>query len=224
MASGIQLKPKNAANTSFHVTARGVGNLRPFRRIADKHDFLARFAWYLSEKRYVAASGRPYDKLFDEVAVLAFCILDNHFHLILHQFTDNGMERLMRRVLCGFGRSFNARSDWHGPVFDGRYAANPLIHPDHLRESIAYTILNDPIAQLENEFCSNAIMLGDQTSSWLRRDLALGVFDGVKGYCDYMNRTGPRRVSSKLRSWNIDPTLHPYRPISSPRVPTHSRF
>ncbi|MFT4049508.1 MAG: hypothetical protein QM648_06680 [Solirubrobacterales bacterium] len=214
MASGIQLKPKNAVNRMFHLTSRGIGPLKPFLRDVDKREFLGRFAWYLSADTYTTSARRPYEKLYDEIGVLGYCVLDNHFHLIVQQFSANGMERLMRRVLTGYGRYYNqGPNNWRGPIFQGRYAAQPMGDADHAREMLGYAILNNPIAQLDYEFCSNAVMLGERNSSWLRTDIALGVFGGVDGYRDYMNRTGPRRVESKLRAWGIDPNLHPYRPI-----------
>ncbi len=213
MPSRYQIKPKHAANQTFHVTSRGAGNLKPFARRTDKQEFLDRLARYLSKNVVVDAARRPYEKLFDEVAVLAYCVLDTHFHLILHQFTDDGMERLMRRVLTSYGRYHVKVSGWRGPTFQGRYGADIAQGPDHLREMLGYTILNDPIQQLGHEFSSNAIMLGERTSTWLRSDLALGVFGGVEGYRSYMNRTGPARVASKLKRWGIDPADRPYRPI-----------
>lgn len=213
MASGIHLKPHNAAEQTFHVTMRGVGTLRPFFRNVDKEDLLDRFRWYLSEQEVRDGKRRAYTKLYREVAVLAFCVLDNHFHLILHQFTANGMERLMRRVLTGYGRTYNANHPWKGPVFDARYAADPIHTPRHLREGLAYTILNNPIEQLGYDYSSNAMMLGERSSSWLRTDLALGAFGDRDSYREFMNRTGPARVERKLRRWGIDPSEHPYRPI-----------
>jgi hypothetical protein len=94
-----------------------------------------------------------------------------------------------------------------------RYAADPLRDPDHLKEMVGYTVLNEPVQQLGYEFSSNAIHLGERGSAWLSNDLLLDVFNGVDGYRDYMNRTGPRRVESKFNRWGIDPRLHPYRPI-----------
>lgn len=216
MASGIEIKPKNAPNTTYHVTSRGVGTLKPFIRNIDKREFLSRFEMYLSPTIWRDAKRRPYDKLFDEVAVLAYCILDNHFHLILHQFAADGMERLMRRVLTGYGRKYNSQNKWRGPIFQGRYAADPLRDAEHMKDMLGYAILNEPSEQLDYEFCSNAIHLGERGSSWVRNDLTLNVFGGVDGYVEYMNRTGPARVERKLRDRGIDPSLHPYRPIQRP--------
>lgn len=213
VASGIQIKPKNAANQTFHVTARAAGNLQPFLSDVFKREFLSRFDWYLGSTVFWDAARKPYEKLVDEVAVLGYCVMDNHFHLIVHQFTSNGMERLMRRVQTSYAKFFIKHSYWRGPVFQGRYAADPLRDPDHLREMLGYAILNHPIKQLDNQFCSNAIHVGERPAGWVRNDLALGVFGGVTGYRDYMNRTGPARVESKLREWRIDPAEYPYRPI-----------
>jgi REP element-mobilizing transposase RayT len=213
MASGLQLKPTDAANQTFQVTSRGVGTIKPFLRNIDKREFLGRLSWYLSPTVTKDAKRRPYLPLFEEVAVLAYCVLDNHFHLIVHQYSADGMRKLMTRVLGGYGKYYNREHRWKGPVFDGRYAADPVRNPDHMREMLGYAILNDPIGQLGNEFCSNAIHLGERNSHWVRNDLTMKVFGGVDGYRSYMNRTGPTRVESKLRRWGIDPAIHPYRPI-----------
>ncbi|MFT4050600.1 MAG: hypothetical protein QM648_12290 [Solirubrobacterales bacterium] len=159
------------------------------------------------------AKRRAFEKLYADVAVLAYCVLDNHFHLIVHQFAADGMARLMRRTLASYAKHHNTKHGWSGPIFNARYAAKPMGDPDHLKEMLGYTILNDPIEQLSYKYCSNDVMLGERRIDWLRDDLALGVFGGVDGYRDYMNRTGPRRVASKLKRWGIDPQLHPYRPI-----------
>ena len=215
MPSKIQLKLNVGPNQTFHVTSRGITGVKPFANRTLKAEFLSRFEKYLSPTVWHDASRRPYEKLFDEVAVLAFCVLDNHYHLVLHQFTPDGMRKLMTRVLVGFGMHFNSTQlpRRRGPVFDGRYAADPVRDSDHIREMIGYAVLNDPIQQLDNEFCSNAYHLGERQSTWLRNDLTLGVFNGVEGYRTYMNRTGPKRIEKKLRRWGIDPSNHPYQRI-----------
>lgn len=215
MPSRIQLKLNIGPNQTFHVTSRGITGVKPFANSTLKGEFLSRLEKYLSPTVWHDASRRPYEKLFDEVAVLAFCVLDNHYHLVLHQFTADGMRKLMSRVLVGHAKMFNNSQipRRRGPIFDGRYAADPLRDSDHLREMIGYTVLNDPMLQLDNKFCSNAHHLGERQSTWLRNDLTIGVFGGTDGYREYMNRTGPKRVSNKLRRWGVDPTDHPYRPI-----------
>lgn len=217
MASGLQLKPTNATNTSFHVTTHGISDFRPFATDQHKAELLQRFRQHLCRQRTVDKSRRPHVKLFDDVCVLAFCVLDNHLHLVLHQFAPDGMRRLMQRALGSYGRFINREMGGRrGAVFDGRYAAvqiDELRGAEQLRNAIAYTLLNDPILQLDNPHCSHGILSGERTSDWVDREQVLAIFGGWDAYRDYMNRRGPDIVKRKLTKWGVDPARHPYRPI-----------
>lgn len=216
MASGLHLKPTRAANRSFHVTTHGISNFKPFRKDQQKEELLQRFRQHLTRKRTVDASRRPHTKLFDEVCVLAYCVLDNHLHVVLHQFTDSGMRRLIQRVLGSYGRYINRELNRRGPVFDARYAAveiEELRGADQLKSAIAYTLLNDPIKQLDNPHCSHSILSGERSCDWIDRDQVLAIFGGWEGYRDYMNRRGPEIIRRKLQAWGVDPALNPYRPF-----------
>lgn len=194
----------------------GIGDLKVFATYALKTDLLQRFRNHLSRDRTVDSSRRPHTKLFDEVCVLAYCVMDNHLHTVLHQYPPDGMRRLMHRVLGAYGRHLNREIGRRGPVFDGRYAAveiDELRGADQLKRAIAYTLLNDPVQQLDNPFCSHDVMSGARSSDWIDRDQALAIFGGWKSYRDYMNRHGPEIVRRKLIEWKLDPADHPYRPI-----------
>ena len=216
MASGIHLKPKDAANSAFHVTAHGVGNLQIFRNRRDMREFLARFRNHLSTHTYRDASRRAYAKLFDRVSLLSFCLMPNHFHLLIHQSAPNGMEDLMRRTLTSYGIYFTNSYGWRGPILDARYAAKPILDAEHAKNTIAYIHLNDPIQQLDYEFSSHALMLGESTWDWIDTAAALNIYGGVDAYTSFLNRRGPGIVEAKLAENGIDPTRHPYRPIKSP--------
>jgi hypothetical protein len=216
MASGLQIKPTNAPNTSFHVTSHGISDLKPFPTSQHKFELLQRFRQHLTPKLTVDASRRPHTKLFAEVCVLAYCILDNHIHIVLHQYTADGMRRLIQRVLGSYGRFINRDLKRRGAVFDGRYAAveiEELHGADQIRNAIAYTLLNDPILQLDNPHCSHGILSGERNCDWIDRDQVLAIFGGWTEYRQYMNRRGPEIVSRKLKERGINPELHPYRPI-----------
>lgn len=213
MASGIQLKPTDAANSTFHVTSHGVGDLRPFFNVVDKREFIDRFKFYLSSEPYTDRSRRPYEKLIGQDSLLAFCILDNHFHALVHQTQLDGMRRLFTRVLASYGRYYNFKYSRRGPIFDGRYAARPVVSFDHAKRVITYIHLNDPIQQFDNPFSSHGLYLDGRQRDWLDVEAGLRIYGGIDGYRDFTNRNGERIVASKLQRWGIDPTLHPYRPF-----------
>lgn len=52
----------------------------------------------------------------------AYCLMDNHYHLLLH--TPNGnLQRIMRHVNGVYTQYFNRREGRDGPLFRGRYKA-----------------------------------------------------------------------------------------------------
>jgi REP element-mobilizing transposase RayT len=177
-------------------------------------EFLARFRNHLSPKPYRDSSRRAYVKLHDQVSLLAFCLMSNHFHLVIHQRDAHGMENLMRRTLTSYGIYYTNRYNWRGTIFDARYAAKPILDVEHAKSAIAYVHLNDPIQQLDYEFSSHSLMLGEADWDWIDTTAALNIFGGVDAYKSFLDRRGPKIIEDKLIEKRIDPAIHPYRPIS----------
>src|SRR3989338_7416806 len=72
---------------------------------------------------------RPIPSLADEVNLLAFCLMPNHFHLFLEQITPHGLETFMRRLSILYAMYFNAKNNRTGRLFQGTYKA-VLINKD----------------------------------------------------------------------------------------------
>ena len=62
----------------------------------------------------------------DQVRVLAWCIMGNHYHLAL-QAGPISLDRPMRSVQQRFTRQWNARHRVYGPLWQGRYRALPYV-------------------------------------------------------------------------------------------------
>ncbi len=203
------------ANRTYHVTARAIGNLKPFKLPAQKQELLDRFGNHLSPEPTHNKWGRPYTKLDRELKTISFNVMDNHLHDVLHQVTRDAISRLISRVMARQAESFNRQTEWRGKVFSSFNATafEELIDPTQIRDMIAYVELNDPIRQFETPFASFQAMIGNLRCDWYDPSTVLGVFGGVDGYCEFMNRRGPSIVRRKLIEWNIDPRRHPYRPL-----------
>jgi putative transposase len=202
------------------VTNQGVDKMPIFLDEQDMREFLARLRNYLSPQRYVDASRRPYAKLGDQVCLLAYCLMLNHFHLVIHQISASGMSDLMRRTMISYGKYFNVRHGRCGPMFRDRYAAKPVETIEHAQAAIAYTHLNEPIQQLDYVFSSHELYMGSYSVDWVDTTRGLGVFGGADGYERYMNREGPKIVTRKMTEIGASPDAHPFRPIKhQPRKP-----
>lgn len=63
------------------------------------------------------------------VNLCAFCIMPNHFHLIVQSITDDGLARYMHKLSSAYANYFNKRYDNSGHVFQGSYKVK-LINSD----------------------------------------------------------------------------------------------
>lgn len=204
MASGIFIKPIGAWNATFHVTAHGVGDTKIFLCSQDKREFLSRYCNYLSPQVIRNSSRRRYRKLHDEVSLLAYCLMDNHFHLILHQETAEGMANLMARTQTAYVRYFNDRYRRRGPLFDARYAAQPIRDHRHAKFSIAYTHLNHEAEQRDYEFSSHRLYLGEYNCDWIDVRRGIRIYGGVDAYRAFLDRAGPAILANKLAKRGLD--------------------
>ncbi|MFY9487932.1 MAG: transposase [Solirubrobacterales bacterium] len=180
-----QLKPTDAANSTFHVYNRGIGRAPIFRDAIDRREFIECFRRYLVPEVVRARYRRPYKKLGGEVGVLAYCLLDNHFHLVVHQRTATGVQRLMRGALAGYSRQYNTRYERTGRLFESPYKASLVTEHRYAKELIAYVHTNHP-DQLQHPFSSHAAYSDPSIAPWLSVSSGLAIFGGLQPYLDYV--------------------------------------
>lgn len=66
------------------------------------------------------------------VDILAFCMMDNHYHLILHQKSENGVTKFMRKLGTGYTNYFNKKYDRTGSLFQGQFKSVCVKKDSHL--------------------------------------------------------------------------------------------
>jgi putative transposase len=78
------------------------------------------------------------------VKYICFSLLPNHYHLILKQIADRGIERFMHKIGVGYSMYFNKRYDRSGVLFQGKFKASQ-IKPNNLLYLSAYVNCNAEI-------------------------------------------------------------------------------
>ncbi|MGL6043711.1 MAG: transposase [Sandaracinobacteroides sp.] len=79
-----------------------------------------------------------------DVACLAWCLMDNHVHLILMPRTADGLRAGLAEAHRRYTRYVNFREGWRGHLFQARFASYPMA-PAHLLAAIRY-VENNPVA------------------------------------------------------------------------------
>ncbi len=93
------------AGSYYHVYNRGC-NREPIFRTDDNYRYL------LSQMRKFLVDS--------SVAIIAYCLMPNHYHLLLRSDTDDGIPRFVQRLFNSYSQAFNRQQKRHGTIFEGR--------------------------------------------------------------------------------------------------------
>ena len=72
------------------------------------------------------------------VKVLCFCLMPNHFHMLLQQTKENGISEFLRRVSDSYTRYFNTKYQRIGPLFQGKFKAKIIKKDEYLLQLSKY--------------------------------------------------------------------------------------
>lgn len=113
-------------NGHYHVTARSWDRSALFRDDEHRLEFLDRVG--MTVERF-------------DWRCLAYCLMDNHFHLLVRTPLAN-LPRGMQRLNSGYAQWFNRQRGRSGPVYEKRYGAVLIQREPHLLEAFRYIALN----------------------------------------------------------------------------------
>ncbi len=76
------------------------------------------------------------------VEIFSYCLMPNHFHLLLKGLTDKGLSKFMQKISTGYGMYFNIKHQRTGPIFEGRFKSKHVDNDAYLEYLLAYIHLN----------------------------------------------------------------------------------
>lgn len=79
------------------------------------------------------------------VKIHAFCLLPNHFHLMLEELIKGGIAEFMRRIGIGYTNFFNFKNDRDGVLFQGTFKRSLVDSYRYLHHVYAYIVGNSEI-------------------------------------------------------------------------------
>lgn len=118
-----------------------------------------------------------------DVEVSSYCLMTTHFHLIVWQFANEALRRLMQSVLHTYVLAYNRKYNLKGPMFKGPFRCNPITNNKQLRYTTAYVHANHPEGPSYRYSSHRAFIDDHERPGWLTTARALAAFDD---YPDYM--------------------------------------
>jgi putative transposase len=180
----------------WHVYNRGNDKRSIFKDDDDYRVFLSYLKYCLSEEvddetRAFVESNMKTERprrlnLFNEVELISYCLMPNHFHLQLYQKSSDGISKLTKSVMTGYVAYFNSKYKKSGRLFQGVYKA-VQIGSDNLSIHVSRYIHLNPIDLPhqfdEYDYSSYKYYSGAHTTpDWLKNEKVISNFKNVKDY------------------------------------------
>ncbi|MEK7567832.1 MAG: transposase [Patescibacteria group bacterium] len=184
----------------YHIYSRGTDKRNIFLDDNDRKRF--QVLLYVSNNskcvhlsNFQQNQGRTLMDLFDAVGISdrslvdigAYCLMPNHFHLMIREKSENGISRFMKKLLTGYSMYFNAKYERTGSLFESKFKARHVDTDEYLKYLFAYVHLN-PVKLLEPTWKETGI-----TKKYL-------AIDFLKKYqfSSYLDYLGVNRVVYKI--------------------------
>jgi len=167
----------------YHIYSRGVAKQPIFTDSRDKATFLKIIDRHLdSQNRSVKSDGTTYRKFENELELSCYCLMGNHFHLLVYQLENQrAISDFMRSVLTAYTMYFNRRHGRVGPLFQSIYKSSKISTDNYLLHITRYIHLN-PKVYKTYPYSSLAQYISGKGYGWLAAQRILDLFEGD----DYM--------------------------------------
>lgn len=141
----------------YHIYNKGVESQKIFLDEKDYQIFLYYLYIYLHPLKkvlqdYYRLPLRLQKKnISSEVDILAYCLMPNHFHLLLRQQSSNGISKLMKQLMSAYVEYFNTRHHHQGSPMQGRYKSVHVENDQQLLHLSRYIHLNPLVAHITQD-------------------------------------------------------------------------
>lgn len=155
----------------FHIYNRGNSKQDVFLDNVDRHRFQALL--FLANGttpftfRRVEEDGIYTFERGDQLVYLgAYCLMPNHFHLLLTPAVEGGIQAFMQKLLTGYSMYFNRRHERTGVLYEGKFKARHANSDEYLKYLFSYIHLN-PVKLIQHDWKEVGIRDLDKTRKYL---------------------------------------------------------
>ena len=201
-----------ATGQTYHIFNRSIIGNKVFKEKRLFDHFLQSMKYYqlvnppLKLSYFLATAKKPIlnkkEKLIEN---LCYCLMPNHFHIILTQIANNGISIFMNRLLNSYTHFFNTKYKRKGPLWEGRFKRVRINSDEQLLHLTRYIHLN-PVTNflvknpLEYPFSSYKEYLKIDTQQITNPVLVLGKNYSIKEYKKFiLNQKDYQRELKKIK-------------------------
>jgi len=181
-------------NEYYHIYNRGVNKMEIFINNKDYNRFL-KLLYVINNTALIKFSdietcpGKAWTFEREEtlVDIGAFCLMPNHFHLLLKEKREGGITIFLHRLSTSYSLYFNKKNERTGALFQGKFKSEHIKNDAHLKYLFSYIHLN-PIKLIQNDWKETGIMDINGSLEYLSR----------YKYSSYLDFIEEQRYESKI--------------------------
>ncbi|MBI3261279.1 transposase [Candidatus Berkelbacteria bacterium] len=187
-----------ATNEIYHVFNRGVEKRTIFENRQEYLRFLLLLQFYQRIHRHQFSRLTHRARLdvihkqegIPRVEIICYCLMPNHFHLLIKQLTDNGVSHFLKTVSDGYAKYFNKVHQRVGPLFQGKFKAVRIEDGSQLLHVSRYIHLNPFVSSLtktpgEYPWSSYREYVGDMVG-FCSKGIVLDQFKSISKYRQFV--------------------------------------
>jgi len=150
-----QRKQPFAVGEYYHLYNRGTEKRKIFLDKKDHEYFL--FLMYIcnSEKSIKLRDiGNSFYRGETIVDIGAYCLMPNHFHILVREKKEGGISKFMLKLMTGYSMYFNQKYERTGKLYEGVFKSKQIDQDNYLKYIYSYIHLN-PAKLLDKNWKTN---------------------------------------------------------------------
>ena len=169
-------------NGYYHLLQRGVEKRPIFLDRQDYTTFLSYLKRYLIDPDDVPPELRALRRsdLFENITLIAYCLMPNHYHLLVKQSVKNAITKFTRSMGNAYVKYFNTRHKRIGGLFQGKPKGILVDTDTYLLHLSRYIHLNPSeiwqASLRDYPYSSYADYLGSRKTEWVKPKVVLDFY------------------------------------------------
>jgi len=188
----------------YHIYNRGNSKQKIFLDSIDRQRFVDLLYAMNREEKFNFADSIKGISVYENisknklVAIGAYCLMPNHFHILLTPIAENGVSKFMQKLSTAYVMYFNEKHRRSGGLFEGKFKSEHTRDDRHLKYLFSYIHLN-PIKLIQSNWKDRGIKNKKEAMEYLSHY-------PYSSYFDYLEK---ERSQNKILERKLFPNYFP---------------
>ena len=210
----MERKTPFVENEYYHIYSLGVEKRKIFLSTRDYNRFVA-LLYIMNQDapfrmdNFLRNNQNDLKNIFKEkrekslVSILGYCLIPNHFHLILYEHTEGGISKFMAKLLTAYSMYFNTKYERSGPLFTRPFRSEYIKNEPQYMYIFSYIHFN-PLSIIDKKWKENGVKNKKEAERFLEKYQ-------FSSYKDFLNKDRPEsfildfiRIPKYIKNMNLD--------------------